>query len=67
MEEILKSSRKVVIDRAAEGQSGVVPFLPLPELLQQPGAPAPGASAPSQSPAVPPVTGSAPPAAGRRR
>jgi membrane protease subunit HflK len=70
MEEILKNSRKIIIDKAAQGSTGVLPYLPLPELLQ----PAPGnAQASPQSPAgsgpgsaIPPVSGSAP-SAGRRR
>ena len=32
MEEILKNSNKVIIDRSAEGGSGVLPYLPLPSL-----------------------------------
>jgi modulator of FtsH protease HflK len=32
MEEILKNSNKVIIDRAAEGGTGVLPYLPLPAL-----------------------------------
>ncbi|HEY1797152.1 MAG TPA: FtsH protease activity modulator HflK [Stellaceae bacterium] len=32
MEEILKNSNKVILDRAAEGGGGVVPYLPLPSL-----------------------------------
>ncbi len=33
MEEILKNSNKIIIDKAAQGQSGVLPYLPLPNLL----------------------------------
>ena len=70
MEEILKNSRKIIIDKAAQGNTGVLPYLPLPELLQ----PAPAtANPPSQSSAgsspgsaVPPVSGSAS-STGRRR
>ncbi|HZT90159.1 MAG TPA: FtsH protease activity modulator HflK [Stellaceae bacterium] len=41
MEDILKNSNKVIIDKAAEGSGGVLPYLPLPSL---PGAaPAPPA------------------------
>jgi membrane protease subunit HflK len=32
MEEVLKSSNKVIIDKSAQGSSGVLPFLPLPAL-----------------------------------
>jgi len=32
MEEILKNSNKVILDKAAEGSSGVLPYLPLPSL-----------------------------------
>ena len=32
MEDILKHSKKIIIDKAAEGQGGVVPYLPLPSL-----------------------------------
>ncbi|MGD9614913.1 MAG: FtsH protease activity modulator HflK [Alphaproteobacteria bacterium] len=71
MEEILRNSKKVIIDKSAQGETGVLPFLPLPELLQ----PAPAAG---QAPAAPPATAAGagpviPPAAasspttGRRR
>ena len=36
MEEILKSANKIIIDKPAEGQSGVLPYLPLPDLLHGP-------------------------------
>jgi modulator of FtsH protease HflK len=42
MEEILKNSNKVIIDKSAGGQSGVLPYLPLPSL---PGFTAPAAGA----------------------
>jgi membrane protease subunit HflK len=32
MEEILKNSNKVIIDKSAQGESGVLPYLPLPAL-----------------------------------
>ena len=32
MEDILKNSKKIVIDQAAKGQTGVLPYLPLPAL-----------------------------------
>src|SRR5438876_4439087 len=44
MEEILKNSNKVIIDKAAQGQTGVLPYLPLPSLL---GGTAPAGSAPA--------------------
>jgi membrane protease subunit HflK len=59
MEEILKNSNKVIIDKAAAGQSGVVPYLPLPSL---PGFTPPTAAA---QPAPPPATGPAPSGGGR--
>jgi membrane protease subunit HflK len=61
MEEILKNSNKVIIDKSAQGESGVLPYLPLPALGSANGnatAPPP-ASAPTTSSggaaAVPPV------------
>jgi membrane protease subunit HflK len=71
MEEVLKSSNKVIIDRSAEGGTGVLPYLPLPALGGgnpaagasahggAPGAPAPGPGTGSSSaaPAVPPLRG----------
>ena len=61
MEEILKNSNKVIIDKSAQGESGVLPYLPLPALGSAHGnatAPPP-ASAPTTSSggaaAVPPV------------
>jgi len=70
MEEILKNSNKVIIDKAAQGQSGVLPFLPLPSLLSAtPPASPPAAgsaqSAPTSS-ALPPG-GGAQPSIGRRQ
>jgi membrane protease subunit HflK len=60
MEEILKNANKIIIDRAAQGQGGVLPYLPLPNLLQG-GAPAalpPAGTATGATPApsVPAVT-----------
>jgi len=72
MEEVLKNSNKVIIDKSAQGGSGVLPYLPLPALGGANGtASAPtqenasGNSAPAQSsstlqsvaPAVPPLRG----------
>jgi len=53
MEEILKNSNKVILDRDAEGKGGVVPYLPLPSLpgfgsVQPPAAnQAPASAAPA--------------------
>ena len=46
MESILKSTNKVVIDRAASA-SGVLPYLPLPALPTPPPAPRPSVAVPS--------------------
>jgi membrane protease subunit HflK len=59
MQEILRNTPKVIIDKAAS-QNGVVPYLPLPELQKrQPGqagqsgqAPAPAPTVPSNAPVV---------------
>jgi len=54
MEEILEQSSKLIIDPAAEGKSGVVPYLPLPGLTGAPTSPPPaaGASPPASEPGV---------------
>jgi membrane protease subunit HflK len=72
MEEVLKNSNKVIIDKSAQGASGVLPYLPLPALGGANGTPsaptrenASGNSAPAQSsstlqsvaPAVPTLRG----------
>src|SRR5215831_12136967 len=70
MEEILKNSNKVIIDKSAEGSSGVFPYLPLPALgtghgaaSASPGGSGSTAGAPatgtpqSATPAVPPLRG----------
>jgi len=71
MEEILKNSNKVIIDKSAQGGNGVLPYLPLPALgaaqatPNSPGnAPASGSGttssgvgAQSATPAVPPLRG----------
>ncbi len=78
MEQVLKNSNKVIIDKSAQGGNGVLPYLPLPALgsggakagaaasAAAPGAMAPdGGGTPSQaqSPALSSDTaGSAPPA-----
>jgi membrane protease subunit HflK len=57
MEDILKNSNKIIIDKRAEGQSGVLPYLPLPNLLggapPVPSAPAAGDTTPSSSALAP--------------
>jgi modulator of FtsH protease HflK len=50
MEEILKNSKKIIIDKTAEGQGGVLPYLPLPSLT-------PGAEAPAPQPGAAQSTG----------
>jgi membrane protease subunit HflK len=55
MEEILKNSNKVIIDKAGLGQAGVLPYLPLPSL--------PGFAPPAA--ATPPAAGPAPSGGGR--
>jgi modulator of FtsH protease HflK len=50
MEDILKNASKVIIDKSAMGQSGVVPYLPLPSLT---GANPPLGASPSAPPATP--------------
>jgi membrane protease subunit HflK len=55
MEEVLKNSNKVIIDKSAQGQSGVLPYLPLPALTGAggtAGAPAQGGAAGASAPAA---------------
>jgi membrane protease subunit HflK len=67
MEEILKSSNKVIIDRSAEGGNGVLPYLALPALGGANGSASAAGSAPAQSPpASQSVTPAAPPLRGRQ-
>jgi membrane protease subunit HflK len=73
MEDVLRNSKKVIIDKAAQGGTGVLPFLPLAELLQPGQAAAGQGQAPAASPvpggmmsSVPPVAAN-PQATGRRR
>src|SRR5215468_4370552 len=70
MEEILKNSSKIIIDKAAEGGSGVLPYLPLPALGgtqgtaggtnpssptgSSSGVPSPSSAPQSATPAIPP-------------
>ena len=71
MEEILKNSNKVIIDKAAQGQNGVLPYLALPSVLggAPPGgaAPASGASPSAPSSATPQGGNAAQPSIGRRQ
>jgi membrane protease subunit HflK len=68
MEEVLKNSNKVIIDKAAQGQSGVLPYLPLPSLLgTTPSGSAPAGGAQPPSSAAPPGGGAAQPSIGRRQ
>ena len=68
MEEILKNSNKIIIDKAAQGQTGVLPYLALPNLLgaAPPTAAPPAGTATGATPATPPATGGAQPSTGRR-
>jgi membrane protease subunit HflK len=67
MEEILKSAKKIIIDKPAEGQSGVLPYLPLPDLLHSQPTPQGQSSTTGQPPAIPPSTSTSQQPAGRRR
>ncbi len=68
MEEILKNSNKIIIDKAAQGQSGVLPYLPLPSLLNAapPTAAPPAGTATGATPVPPPAAGGAQPSPSRR-
>ncbi len=68
MEAVLKGSNKVIIDKSAQGSSGVLPYLPLPALGGA-AAPASGAAAPGATSSAPPRPrpDDAQPAIGRRR
>jgi membrane protease subunit HflK len=60
MEEILKNSNKVILDKTASGTSGVLPYLPLPSL--------PGFTPSTTQPgAAPPAGGTAAPGPGGRQ
>ena len=55
MEEVLKNSNKVIIDKSAQGSSGVLPYLPLPALggaNGTAGAPAQGNASGGSAPAT---------------
>ena len=67
MEEILKSSNKVIIDKSAEGGNGVLPYLALPALGGANGSASAAGSAPAQSPPTSQsITPAAPPLRGRQ-
>jgi membrane protease subunit HflK len=59
IEEILKNSNKVILDKSLLGQSGVLPYLPLPNL--------PGFAPPASTPPPPTSSGTVPPATGSNR
>jgi membrane protease subunit HflK len=59
IEEVLKNSNKVIIDKSAEGRTGVLPYLPLPALGSggrpgAAGAPAGGGTQTPSDAAIPP-------------
>jgi modulator of FtsH protease HflK len=70
LEEVLKDSNKVIIDKSAEGGNGVLPYLPLPALAggkpaAPPGPATSGAAAAGDSATQPPSSDmGAPPTAG---
>jgi membrane protease subunit HflK len=67
MEEILKSSNKVIIDKSAEGGNGVLPYLALPALGGANGSASVPGPAPAQSPPTSQsITPAAPPLRGRQ-
>ncbi|HEY1260788.1 MAG TPA: FtsH protease activity modulator HflK [Stellaceae bacterium] len=68
MEDVLKNSTKVIIDKSAEGGNGVLPYLPLPALgggkapaNPKPAAPAASGSSSAAESEVSPLTPPAPP------
>jgi modulator of FtsH protease HflK len=60
MEDIFSDSNKVILDKGAVGQSGVLPYLPLPSLPAFPATPV------GQQPGAPASPGPAPAGAGSR-
>jgi len=65
MEEVLRNSHKVIIDKSAEGGTGVLPYLPLPALgggNPAGGAPTQGSAAGTSAPAIGPGQSPAAPA-----
>jgi membrane protease subunit HflK len=62
MEEILRNSNKVILDQAAQGKSGVLPYLPLPSLpafgdVHPPPAPSSTSAPPPPLPGAAAITG----------
>jgi modulator of FtsH protease HflK len=66
IEQVLKNSNKIIIDKSAQGGNGVLPYLPLPALgagaksgapavTSGPGAPSAPAGGPAQPPALSPA------------
>ncbi len=53
MEEILRNANKVIIDRSAQGSSGVLPYLPLPGLSPKGEPPKPASAAAPSSGGAP--------------
>ena len=73
MEEVLRNSHKVIIDKSAEGGTGVLPYLPLPALgggNPAGNAPAQGSTAGTSAPAIgtgqSPAAPAVPPLRGRQ-
>jgi membrane protease subunit HflK len=60
MEEILKNANKIIIDKSVQGGSGVVPYLPLPQLNAAGEAAQPAAPGPSGQPSTGPRLSTAP-------
>jgi len=60
MEEILKNSAKVILDKSLIGQGGVLPYLPLPSLPGTPAGAVQQATPAAPSANVPPTTGARP-------
>jgi len=67
MEEILRNSNKVIIDKSAEGANGVMPYLPLPSLpgFNQPAAHPPAANNSAPPAPTPPASNPAQPSVRR--
>ena len=68
MEDILKNSKKIIIDKTAEGQGGVVPYLPLPTLSSGgPSEPESPNAAPGTPSSASPQSSGGQPSIGRRQ
>jgi hypothetical protein len=57
MQSILEHTNKIILDKSA-ASSGVVPYLPLPQLRELPAAPVPQPNAPPPQAPAPPQRGS---------